>query len=70
MTAPTGITVASVGDLILDEPDPASFLAPSAALLRAADVTVGHVEARTRRPRCRSPPTSPPHRRTRPRSAR
>ncbi|CAL9336014.1 CapA family protein [Streptomyces sp. enrichment culture] len=38
------ITVASVGDLILDEPDPASFLAPSAALLRAADVTVGHVE--------------------------
>ncbi|CAL9674277.1 CapA family protein [Streptomyces sp. enrichment culture] len=38
------ITVASVGDLILDEPDPASFLAPSAPLLSAADVTVGHVE--------------------------
>ncbi|MEU9638522.1 CapA family protein [Streptomyces tendae] len=38
------ITVASVGDLILDEPDPASYLAPSAALLKAADVTVGHVE--------------------------
>ncbi|MBZ6092945.1 CapA family protein [Streptomyces olivaceus] len=38
------ITVASVGDLILDEPDPASFLAPSGALLSAADVTVGHVE--------------------------
>jgi poly-gamma-glutamate capsule biosynthesis protein CapA/YwtB (metallophosphatase superfamily) len=38
------ITVASVGDLILDEPDPASFLAPSAPLLRAADVTIGHVE--------------------------
>lgn len=38
------ITVASVGDLILDEPEPYSFLAPSADLLRAADVTVGHVE--------------------------
>ncbi|KAA0940370.1 CapA family protein [Streptomyces apricus] len=38
------ITVASVGDLILDEPDPASYLAPAAALLKAADVTVGHVE--------------------------
>ncbi|MBB4683130.1 CapA family protein [Amycolatopsis jiangsuensis] len=38
------ITVAAVGDLILDEPDPASFLAPSARVLRAADVTVGHVE--------------------------
>lgn len=38
------ITVASVGDLILDEPDPASYLAPSAALLGAADVTIGHVE--------------------------
>ncbi|MBP2370649.1 CapA family protein [Pseudonocardia parietis] len=38
------ITVAAVGDLILDEPDPASFLAPSTPLLRAADLTVGHVE--------------------------
>jgi poly-gamma-glutamate synthesis protein (capsule biosynthesis protein) len=38
------ITVAAVGDLILDEPDPAGFLAPAAPLLRAADVTVGHVE--------------------------
>ncbi|MEU0508482.1 CapA family protein [Amycolatopsis sp. NPDC006125] len=38
------ITIASVGDLILDEPDPASFLAPSADLLRSADVTIGHVE--------------------------
>ncbi|WP_019810835.1 CapA family protein [Saccharomonospora halophila] len=38
------ITVASVGDLILDEPDPASLLAPAAALSREADVTVGHVE--------------------------
>jgi hypothetical protein len=38
------ITVASVGDLILDEPDPASYLAPAAPLLRAADVAIGHVE--------------------------
>ncbi|MFF5987159.1 CapA family protein [Prauserella flavalba] len=38
------ITVASVGDLILDEPAPASFLEPAATLLRAADVTIGHVE--------------------------
>jgi hypothetical protein len=38
------LTVAAVGDLILDEPDPAAFLAPAAPLLRAADVTVGHVE--------------------------
>ncbi|MGW2340454.1 CapA family protein [Streptomyces sp. NPDC001661] len=38
------ITVAAVGDLILDEPEPASFLAPSAPLLRRADVTIGHVE--------------------------
>ncbi|ANY08896.1 CapA family protein [Pseudonocardia sp. HH130630-07] len=38
------ITIASVGDLILDEPDPASFLVPSAPVLRAADVTIGHVE--------------------------
>lgn len=38
------ITIAGVGDLILDEPDPASFLAPSAGLLRAADVAVGQVE--------------------------
>ncbi|OLT05221.1 capsule biosynthesis protein CapA [Pseudonocardia sp. CNS-004] len=34
----------SVGDLILDEPDPAGFLAPAADLLRAADVAIGHVE--------------------------
>jgi poly-gamma-glutamate capsule biosynthesis protein CapA/YwtB (metallophosphatase superfamily) len=38
------ITVAAVGDLVLDEPDPASYLAASAPLLRAADVTIGHVE--------------------------
>jgi len=38
------ITVASVGDLILDEPDPGSYLAASTPLLRAADVAIGHVE--------------------------
>ncbi|NKQ51346.1 CapA family protein [Amycolatopsis sp. K13G38] len=38
------ITIASVGDLILDEPDPAFFLAPAAPVLRTADVTIGHVE--------------------------
>lgn len=38
------ITVLAVGDLILDEPDPAAFLAPSAPLLRDADVAIGHVE--------------------------
>lgn len=38
------ITIASVGDIILDEPDPASFLVPSAPLLGAADVAIGHVE--------------------------
>ncbi|MFT4081307.1 MAG: CapA family protein [Nocardioides sp.] len=38
------ITVAAVGDLVLDEPDPASFLAPSRPVLSAADVTIGHIE--------------------------
>jgi len=33
-----------VGDLILDEPEPDAFFAPSAPVLRAADVVVGHVE--------------------------
>lgn len=33
-----------LGDLILDEPDPDSFFAPSAELLRSADVVVGQVE--------------------------
>lgn len=37
-------TLLMVGDLILDEPDPASFFAPSRALLRSADLTIGHVE--------------------------
>lgn len=33
-----------VGDLILDEPDAPSFFAPSCALLKSADLTIGHVE--------------------------
>jgi poly-gamma-glutamate capsule biosynthesis protein CapA/YwtB (metallophosphatase superfamily) len=38
------ITILAVGDLILDEPDPARYFAPSRDLLRAADITIGHVE--------------------------
>lgn len=33
-----------LGDLILDEPDPAALLEPSRALLRSADLVVGQVE--------------------------
>jgi Bacterial capsule synthesis protein PGA_cap len=33
-----------LGDLILDEPDPDALLAPSAELLRSADVLIGQVE--------------------------
>lgn len=38
------VTLLSVGDLILDEPDPASFLAPASETLRRGDIVVGHVE--------------------------
>jgi poly-gamma-glutamate synthesis protein (capsule biosynthesis protein) len=38
------ITVAAVGDLVLDEPDPAFFFAPSKDLLAGADVAIGHIE--------------------------
>ncbi|TYB57392.1 CapA family protein [Nonomuraea sp. PA05] len=38
------ITVMSVGDLVVDEPDPASFFAPAAQTLRRGDVVIGHVE--------------------------
>ncbi|WP_173136743.1 CapA family protein [Kibdelosporangium persicum] len=34
----------SVGDLVLDEPDPASFLVPARPVLAGGDVVVGHVE--------------------------
>ncbi|WP_431873781.1 CapA family protein [Amycolatopsis sacchari] len=38
------ITVGAVGDLILDEPDPDSFLAPAAPVLRGMDLAIGHIE--------------------------
>ncbi|MFD5825282.1 CapA family protein [Lentzea sp. NPDC060358] len=38
------VTVLSVGDLILDEPDPASFLVPSSPALARGDLVIGHVE--------------------------
>jgi poly-gamma-glutamate synthesis protein (capsule biosynthesis protein) len=37
-------TLLSVGDLVLDEPDPDSFFEPSRAILRSGDVVVGQVE--------------------------
>jgi len=33
-----------VGDLILDEPNPSSYFAPAAEVLRQGDVVIGHVE--------------------------
>lgn len=41
---PDPFTLLAVGDLILDEPDPDSFLEPAATLLKSGDVVVGHVE--------------------------
>ncbi|MFC4855910.1 CapA family protein [Actinophytocola glycyrrhizae] len=41
---PDPMTVLSVGDLVLDEPDPASFLAPARPVLAGGDVVIGHVE--------------------------
>lgn len=38
------ITIAATGDIILDEPDPDRFFAPSAATTISADVAIGHVE--------------------------
>jgi len=38
------LTVMAVGDLVLDEPDPARFFRPSAPLLRSADLAIGQVE--------------------------
>ncbi|MGW5386681.1 CapA family protein [Nocardia sp. NPDC003963] len=37
-------TILAVGDLVLDEPGPESYFAPSARLLRAADIAIGHIE--------------------------
>lgn len=42
MTEP--ITVMAVGDLVLDEPDPDFYFAPSGSLFRDADVAIGHIE--------------------------
>lgn len=38
------IIVRAVGDLIVDQPDPARFFAPSAPALTRADVTIGNLE--------------------------
>ncbi|QFY12008.1 CapA family protein [Nonomuraea phyllanthi] len=40
----SALTVMSVGDLVVDEPDPASFFAPAGGTLRRGDVVIGHVE--------------------------
>ncbi|GAA2830803.1 CapA family protein [Nonomuraea rubra] len=40
----SALTVMSVGDLVVDEPDPASFFAPAEQTLRRGDVVIGHVE--------------------------
>ncbi|MCK6435205.1 MAG: CapA family protein, partial [Aquabacterium sp.] len=40
----TRATLMMVGDLILDEPQPDSYFEPSRALLKTADVLIGHVE--------------------------
>ncbi len=44
MSADGTVTVLSVGDLILDEPEPRSFFAPAEPVLQAGDVVIGHVE--------------------------
>ncbi|GAB3444791.1 CapA family protein [Actinophytocola sediminis] len=41
---PEPVTMLAVGDLVLDEPDPASFLAPARPALACGDVVLGHVE--------------------------
>jgi poly-gamma-glutamate capsule biosynthesis protein CapA/YwtB (metallophosphatase superfamily) len=38
------ITIMAVGDLVLDEPDMDFFFAPSADLLRSADLAIGQIE--------------------------
>ena len=40
----TEITVMAVGDVILDEPGPASFFDPARETLLGADVAVAHIE--------------------------
>ena len=61
------VRLALVGDLILDEPGPASYFEPSAGLLRSADLVVGHVEvphtrrASPQRVLVPAPPADPDH---------
>lgn len=38
------VTVLSVGDIILDVPEPRTFFTPSEPVLKTADVVIGHVE--------------------------
>ncbi|MDQ2697290.1 MAG: CapA family protein [Actinomycetota bacterium] len=38
------ITIMAVGDLVLDEPNPSFFFAPSADVLRSADLAIGQIE--------------------------
>jgi poly-gamma-glutamate synthesis protein (capsule biosynthesis protein) len=38
------MTVLGVGDLVLDEPDAASYFEPSRSVLGAGDVVIGHIE--------------------------
>ncbi|OZC53671.1 capsule biosynthesis protein CapA [Rhodococcus sp. 06-621-2] len=38
------ITIAAVGDLVLDEPDPEFHFAASESVFQAADVAIGHIE--------------------------
>jgi poly-gamma-glutamate synthesis protein (capsule biosynthesis protein) len=45
-TAPP-VSVVAVGDTILDEPGAAGFLAPTAPLVRAADVAIAQIETPT-----------------------
>jgi poly-gamma-glutamate capsule biosynthesis protein CapA/YwtB (metallophosphatase superfamily) len=40
----TPITIMAVGDLIVDERDPERYFAPSAPLLRAADLTIAQID--------------------------
>ncbi|MFZ3285867.1 MAG: CapA family protein, partial [Telluria sp.] len=38
------LSLMMVGDLVLDEPDPDFYFDPARAVLRSADILVGHVE--------------------------
>lgn len=61
------LTVMAVGDLVLDEPDPDFFFAPSASVLHSADLAIGQIEVpHTTSTECASvdvpaPPADPAH---------